>query len=195
MKNILNITEARQINDDSLMDDVEFAEKAYKRLYAELWSPPTLRHEDGTETMWEPPDSIEDFSDSELEQAIWQSARIYGHFARVAESSKGLLAVMKEEVDNLAVILHNRFYPGIPKADIKSALAADTDYNRARSLSQKIKLLNADAEGNRKDWSKLSDRLSRIVELRKDSHLPKGGNTGRRVHRVPNNPKKIFGKE
>jgi hypothetical protein len=189
MKNILDIRKSRQISPDDMMADVEFAEEAYERLADELANPPTLINADGQEAMWEPPDSIEDLSDSELEQAIWQSARIYGHFAKIAEAANGLLKVIKEEVDNLAVILCDQFYPGILKADIKSTLARDADYWRASSLKKRLTYVHSTAEGNRKEWSKLSDRLSRIVELRKDSHLPKSGNSSRRV---PKNPKKIF---
>lgn len=194
MKNVLDIERARQIDPDELMSEVEFMEEAYESLYEQLKTPPTLMNDEGEEALWEPPDSIADLSDDELEQAIWQSARIYGHYARIAESAKGLLAVAKEEVGNLAVILYKHFYPGILKTEIKSALSGDVDYKRANTLKNRLLILYSDAEGNRKDWSKLSDRLSRVVELRKDSHLPKGGNRGRRV-KSPKNIKKIFGKE
>lgn len=192
MKNILNIERARRINPDDMMSDVEFAEEAYERLAHELMNPPTLMNHEGEQAVWAPPDSIEDLSDSELEQAIWQSARIYGHFAKVAESSKSLLSVVKEEVDNLAVILYSQYYPGIPKSEIKGTLASDTDYRRAGSLKYRLTYLHGEAEGNRKDWSKLSDRLSRIVELRKDDYPPQRGGAGRRVVK---SPKKIFRKD
>jgi hypothetical protein len=155
-------------------------------------NPPSLTNQDGVVAMWAPPDLIEDLSDSELEEAIWQSARIYGHFAKIAEAANGLLKVIKEEVDTLGVVIYDQFYPGMPKSEIKATLAADADYRRAESLKKRLTIIHATAEGNRKDWSKLSDRLSRIVELRKE--LPKN-NPGRRVKRTPKNPKQIFRRE
>lgn len=133
------------------------------------------------------PDDLHELSNSELNDLLYRSGRMYSHYVDIESNLAGINRGMKEAVKILAASLRRQIYEDLPKDTQKDSVLMDKDYGEAHRISRDLDYLLGEAEGGKKFWSSLKDTLSRSVELRKEvgrPQNPRGPRTPKRRQRI-----------
>lgn len=164
----LDVRKPRRISSQEILADLAESEKALESLvYAEKHKIPLQQQPDGNLAMFAPTGQINTLSDNDLEEAIFQSSRIYGFYAELSISAAGMKRGIELSLKTLRSVLRGEHYPNVDAKEFEDALMRDKDYVRALRVVEGLHYLIGRAEGCRKNWASLNMAYSRAVELRK----------------------------